>query len=498
VTAQRASRAKAYGQFFTPAEVAATLVRWAIRDRDDRILDPACGDGAFLALHERTVGVEHDPRHAATARLRAPSATVVEADFFAWAGETNERFDAVVGNPPFIRYHGFTGPMRAQALAQARRFGADLPQLTSSWAPFVAASALLLQRGGRLAFVVPAEIGHAGYAAPLVEALARRFERVVVTAVREKLFPHLSEDAWLLFASGFDGATDAIEFAALDTFVPMAGPPNPSSRITIPAYREAGNRLRPWLLPESVLSAYRARAEGARSVRLGSVAKIGIGYVSGANAFFHLRPSAARSLRIPSRFLRPTVRRGGMLPEPAVTPAHVDRWLRDDEPNFLLHIEPDQRLPAALREYLSSGAADDVRTAYKCRARDPWYCVPHVAVPDGFFTSMSGGAVKLTRNDASCVATNSLHVVTMKRGGNFDWLRRSFASPLTRLSCELEGHPLGGGMLKIEPGEAQRLLIELPETPPGLDRDLLERGIATLRRWRHCASSDGLTETTGE
>ena len=38
----------------------------------------------------------------------------------------------------------------------------------------------------------------------------------------------------------------------------------------------------------------------------------------------------------------------------------------------------------------------------------------------------------------------------------------SFYSSLTRLSCEMEGHPLGGGMLKLEPTEAERLLVAMP------------------------------------
>jgi adenine-specific DNA-methyltransferase len=35
---------------------------------------------------------------------------------------------------------------------------------------FLVTTASLLKQGGRLAFVVPAEIGHAPYAAPLVES----------------------------------------------------------------------------------------------------------------------------------------------------------------------------------------------------------------------------------------------------------------------------------------------------------------------------------------
>jgi adenine-specific DNA-methyltransferase len=54
------------------------------------------------------------------------------------------------------------------------------------------------------------------------------------------------------------------------------------------------------------------------------------------------------------------------------------------------------------------------------------------------------------------------------------------------LSCEVEGQPLGGAMLKIEPREAQRILV--PDTPDGAEllaaREVLERGTDELRRWR--------------
>ena len=41
--------AKLRGGYYTPLSVAQWLARWAIRSGTDRILEPSCGDGAFLA-----------------------------------------------------------------------------------------------------------------------------------------------------------------------------------------------------------------------------------------------------------------------------------------------------------------------------------------------------------------------------------------------------------------------------------------------------------------
>src|SRR5262249_21310927 len=50
------------------------------------VVDPSCGDGAFLAAamaalpRARAFGLELDPRHAATARRRVPRAAILSAD----------------------------------------------------------------------------------------------------------------------------------------------------------------------------------------------------------------------------------------------------------------------------------------------------------------------------------------------------------------------------------------------------------------------------------
>jgi hypothetical protein len=74
----------------------------------------------------------------------------------------------------------------------------------------------------------------------------------------------------------------------------------------------------------------------------------------------------------------------------------------------------------------------------------------------------------------------------MKGTRSFRSLQLGFDSTLSRLSCEVEGHPLGGGMLKVEPREAQRILIPEPAAAAALHdaSEVLERGTSVLRRWR--------------
>jgi adenine-specific DNA-methyltransferase len=273
--------AKESGAYFPPDKVVRSLVKWAVRSGRDRLLDPSCGSGHFLAVHANSVGIEQSALSAAEAIRRAPGALVHEGDFFTWASQTSERFECAAGNPPFIRYQCFKGEVRERAQALCTKLGADFSGLSSSWPLFLVAAASLLKRGGRMAFVVPAEIGHAPYSAPLLEYLVRHFSTVQVIAVREKLFPDLSEDCWLLRAENFGGSTTEILFSALEGFSYSEAPPSSSVRVGVREWRDLWNRrLRPFLLPSPVRDVYQRLSLEARTQRFGDR---DVGQCSGSN-----------------------------------------------------------------------------------------------------------------------------------------------------------------------------------------------------------------------
>lgn len=455
------------------------------------MIDPSCGDGRFLAEHRSSVGVEQDSGAVATAAQRAPWAVLHQHDFFDWAASTKERFDCAAGNPPFIRYQTFKGETRSRALRLCRSLGATFSGLTSSWAPFLVAAASVLKPSGRMAFVVPAEIGHAPYAVPLVDYLLDNFRRVRVVAVQEKFFLGLSEDCWLLLADGFGGKSDQMLFGTIPWFTANSDLDLDFEPISRREWKSDWNcRLRPFLLPRRVRDAYLRVAKGPASKRFGEIASVGIGYVSGANGFFHLRPSEAAKMGIPDSLLHPSVRSGRGLPEAQLTTQTLDAWKRSDDPMMLLRIPKNAEVPACVRRYLDSDRGLIARQSYKCRTRDPWYSVPDVRIPDYFLTYMSGVAPSLVRNSAAATCTNALHAVRLNDERLTDRILDVWKTPFVRLSCEIEGHALGGGMLKLELSEAARIVLPDPAAlPPVSESDILE-AVQVMRSWRHYSASD--------
>jgi hypothetical protein len=128
---------------------------------------------------------------------------------------------------------------------------------------------------------------------------------------------------------------------------------------------------------------------------------------------------------------------------------------------YLLKIDSDAGLPSGLNRYIAIGEAQGLLSGYKCRTRSPWFRVPHVYEPDAFLTYMSGHTPRLVANDAHVVAPNTLHILRFDKRSQLDGhsLAALWKASLSKLSAEIEGHPLGGGMLKLEPTEAERVLI---------------------------------------
>lgn len=175
------------------------------------------------------------------------------------------------------------------------------------------------------------------------------------------------------------------------------------------------------------------------------------------------------------------------MPAGPITPATVAMWKERDDKMLLLRLRRGHDLPLAVKQYLDSSAGREARLGYKCRNRTPWYSVPDVQVPEYFMSYMSGRAANLVGNRAAVSCTNSVHSVRVRDIDLASKLLPRWSSPFVRLSCEIEGHALGGGMLKLEPREASRILFPAERTVgQALDAELND-AVTALQRWRHYA-----------
>jgi len=439
------------------------------------VLDPSCGEGVFLASatvqlrsmgsqEPKVWGIDLDDGAIQTVRSRLSGPELIQSNFFSVKPGSIPYFDAVIGNPPFIRYQTFNGENRATALARAHEAGVNLGQLSSSWAPFVVHSTAFLKKGGRLGMVVPVELGHAQYAREVLLFLLRKFGRIQVRIFRKKLFPDLSEDTSLLFCEDFGMACSWFSVVILKSIEDDDSDKHIEQPVDIEALRNGKVRLNRYLLAPKVRHLYDNLSQQPGVAKLGTAADIGIGYVTGCNDYFHLSLQECRHWRIPANYLRPAVLSLAEIEGVILRRLDWSKLARDGKKCFLLSIPflAEEKFAQSLRAYLKQGEALGVAKRFKCRVREPWFSVPHVRVADAFLSYMSGQGPRLVSNRANLVAPNTLHLLRFDKGWKPEVLIGGWHSSLTKLSCELEGHALGGGMLKLEPTEAENVLVALP------------------------------------
>lgn len=457
--AMEISAEKRRGAYYTPFHLAQFLVQWAVRSPFDRILDPACGDGAFLHAigahlscqhihprHDQIVGFEIDSNESAQARGAAPFATVVEADFFT-REPAGERYDVVIGNPPYIRYHHFNGEMRARAMARARQEGVILTGLASSWAPFVVHASTFLRSYGRLALVLPAELLSTDYAEPVRTFLQERFERVDIVTFEERVFPGAMVDAVLLLADG--SGPGAVHVHRLHNASALEAFDLGNAReITAPKWTEA------FLTTDATA----LLTEGATRMRpLGTIASVDIGIVTGANRFFLLDEQRVDAFGIAPYDRRRLVARGHHMP------GHVfsrRMWEQRRRAGDCVWLFTPRSAVGGAGTYIRRGEESGAHTSYKCRIRSPWWKLKLPAPPDLILSYMSNRAPRLVANTAGVLTTNLLHNVRLRDASvDADVLSLSWTNSATLLSSELSGRAYGGGVLKLETREAERVIV---------------------------------------
>lgn len=487
-------RAKAFGAFYTHATVANFIIRWALRHPGESVLDPSFGGGIFLeeaatrlaslgkssdlASEASVYGVELDleVHGRISSELKGVAkANLIHSDFFALEPSDLPPMDAVVGNPPFIRFQSFNSE---KAAVRARAQGVTLTKLSSSWAPFLVHSTAFVKPGGRLGMVIPAELMHAAYARPLLEYLTHTFKRVTLLTFKTRLFPDISQDTLLLLAEGKGEAFTGLFWRDVGGQEELQTSPETlladTERLPEVPLIHGKDKLITRLIPNAARDLYEELAAHPKVFNLGALAHVGIGYVTGANSFFHLSPERAEALALPPESLSPAVFRSAALTGLTFGAEDWQKASREGNAGYLLNITSSNFTPE-LQSHLEQGERDGVSQTYKCRTRTPWYGVPHVYKPDALLTYMSGLRPQLVANSLGAVAPNTLHVVRLRSEwkGRATALAAGWQTSLTSLSVELEGHALGGGMLKLEPGEARQVLMTLPSSEDdGLEADL--------------------------
>lgn len=465
---------KQTGSYYTSREVADFLAAVAMRGPTDRILEPCFGEGIFLeACSDRMAthfggtgsmfGVDLNTELVQDAVTKFPYAKLLAADFFDVDPADIGRFDAVIGNPPFVRYHRFNGDQRTRALTRAAEADVNLSALTSAWVPFLVHATQHLAVDGRLCVVAPFELTYARYARPFVSYLCDRFSAVRVLVFDDPLFPELNEATVLLVADGWGGSTTTMEFVHARSVRDL----NPrevfqvaAESIPAKSWDADGGRTSLYRIDPRARDVYLALEE--RTSRLGDMANITIGYVTGDNSWFHLNERQVQHLQLSGDVQLVLRRSADLAGRGLVFTPKARAELAEEGAHWLFR--PHEPVSVEAENRIREGERQNAHTAYKCRVRDPWWRVPAVQSHDFVLGVFSTLGPRLVATDLP--ATNSLLVGDLKQPVGAARLAAAALTTFAALSAEVSGHALGGGALKLEPAEARRWSLPVHDAVP--------------------------------
>jgi adenine-specific DNA-methyltransferase len=480
------SAQKLRGGYYTEPDIADFLTAWVLAARPERILEPSCGDGAFIQALGRAnpgtfralVACELNPSEAEKARdrgrqLKGITTEIHTGDFLEWflnQPEGRAPFDAVLGNPPFVRYQYLDAKQQTLAEQVFQQFDLHFTRHTNAWVPFIVASLALLKPGGRLAMVVPAELLHVLHAKSLRKFLLAQCATLLVIDPEHLWFQETLQGVVLLLA---EKRVKTNHTAARIAFRPVAS----RDQLRIPPQKHferaeffAGSVLNgKWmlgLLTSRERTLVKELSRHPQIKRFGEIASVDVGIVTGANKFFHVTDAVLQEHGL-EPWAHPMFGRSeqaqGVIYD---SEDHRDNARRGLPTNFLwLGKTPLEEFPESVRRYIRDGESQGLAKRYKCRIRTPWYSVPSVyAAPVGML-KRSHHFPRLVLNAAKSLTTDTAYRVTPHKVRAPD-LVFSFVNSLTALSNELEGRHYGGGVLELVPSEIEKVLIPIGRHAP--------------------------------
>lgn len=468
------------GAYYTPDPLPRILTEWALAPGSGTVLDPSYGGCGFLNAATKVligkgvpdagclvfgVDVDQSCLEYVRASRNLIEKNCVVGDFLTLSPRDlrGAPFQAVVGNPPYVRHHWFNGTTRKAARTVIDKAGVGLSGRASAWAYFLVHALSFLSESGRLAMLVPEAILQADYAASVRKALTDHFERVCLVHIRDRLFEGTDEAVVVVAASGYGNPgnlqVEAVERAQdLEEILNAEKGEGISSQLITAKGRP---------VDPTVIQLLGELEQTTFVKKFSDVATVRIGLVTGANNHFIRRVEDTKQLGIPQKASLHVISRTKCLSGLDFTEEDLQELVDTNQRILMVLPTPADEDDSGVQRWIAEGVERGVHERFKCAIRTPWFRVPVPSAPDAFATCARSGAPLLVLNRAGCQCTNALHAIYW-RGKEFapETVAAGFLTSAVSTWAELHGRRYGGGVLKMEPGTWKRVPVPVP---PGTD-----------------------------
>jgi len=470
---ENASKEKLRGGFYTPEPIAQFILKWSINGNPDiDILEPSCGDGVFLEQikngnykYKTLTAIELDTVEAEKAKnINLPSTQIINSDFHTFCNNIQQKFDIVVGNPPYIRYQYFDKEQQTQAERIFKRARVKYSKLTNAWVSFIIGSSLMLKDKGKIGFVVPAELLQVTYAQQLRIFLSYFYNKINIVSFRKLVFPDIQQEVVLLLCEK-DGTKDHviehIEVNDAEELLNLDIHKLKSSQKKID-FKE--NKWTFYFLEQKEINFLENIMDNSNFPKIGHFAKTEVGITTGANDFFTVPYSVVEQYNL-HEYARPLVGRSVQAKGMYFNQNDWDDNKLSKAKSCLL-VFPSKKIlqnnELALK-YIQEGEEKDLHKGYKNGIRDEWQIVPSLWISDALFIRRNDVFPRLIINEAQAYTTDTMHRMKVNKDVNIKAFAASYYNSVSLAFSEIAGRSYGGGVLELMPGEVKSIPLPYNE-----------------------------------
>lgn len=472
---------KLRGGYYTPQYLADYITKWVLEKKPFSILEPSCGDGRFIqALFNNKceigksitcfelIDLEAEKSINLLNSLGFNNFTVYSSDFLKWSVNNLQGnkvgFDAIIGNPPFIRYQYLNDEFQNSSKNIFDLLKLKFTKHTNSWVSFLISSLSFLKPNGRLGMIIPSEILNVIHAQSLRTFISQGLYKVLIINPKNIWFEDTLQGALILFVEKVDcESKKGISILNVENDDFINTPPN--ELFVKSKYINFKKLPDKWIganLSESDLDLIN-KVKAHKSVyKFSDIATVEVGIVTGANDFFLVNDQIVDKYEL-DKFAYPMFGKSqhckGIIYD---NEQHSENKENNLPTNFIYLEGNEETLPLTVQTYIKEGENAEYHKRYKCRIRKPWYKVPSVYSTGIGMLKRSHEAPRLILNRLEAYTTDTAYRINSNNFEN-STLVCCFLNPFTMILSELNGRFYGGGVLELVPSEIRNLYIPIIE-----------------------------------
>lgn len=533
------------GQYYTPQPVAESIVRWTLRDNyknnTPKILDPACGSGTFPVevykymnsnyniSHQQIidsismVDINKFPLHLTGLNLAGRNISektnhidTNNMSFFDYPEPDEiEKFDAVVGNPPYIdsdslypdqehfrkhlKEYNPEGNKNPAYYNGTKRFS----KKSDAYIYFITNSLRYLKDGGRLGFIVPKKWMETKYGEPFQQFLFDNVKLESVVTFGSRVFDDaLVKSCLLLIEKEKDNSN---RMNTVCDFIHVKNKMEPKDlvnsincNIKIPDGEEYVFESMDGMDSLSIKQEYLESRKGKLTYLLEApkqlidiiesdsfctlkdCAETSRGKITGANKFFFLDEDELEEWNIDDKFVKPAIKSIRDIESLYVRETDVDRYLLDV--NWFIQENDCSDSDGAkkllkdkgynnLVNYINYGEDNGWNKNSKPKTRDVWFNLGELTQPDLLHPKFYNERIFTIVNRDNLAPSDAIDCVQFSK--NKKAMAAVMNSTVYRILLEFWGRSEGGGALQV-------MTYELESIPVPDPNNLTDREVAKL------------------